>query len=579
MTSELGTTPTGQLDSNEGDRHSVSTRSFLVGGLLPALTLPALGFALYSSTGRDDAYLTYWPAYTLAKLGEIVNYNGARLEQSSSLLLTLVLAAATRLSGVGIPTLGYVLGVFAGSLTVVLVWLTARKLAPSAAWIAALLAATSTPIIYWSFAGMEAPLVPALLLAVVLAAARFLTADATSTRRDLIVAAVAVITFTTVRPEAGPVLICVFVALTLGSLVFNGKSAEWDAQQVRRSLVLVGIAVLALGGVTAARLLYFGSAFPNSVSAKSNGIQLEAGLDYLVRAVRESSPLGLAIAGAPLAVLALVGVVRIVRRPTSLGVLVASAALVELGFVVLVGGDWMEGGRFLVSTAALVAILVAVAIEAVPGRAIVALVLILLQVGGSINFAKKSSTGSPAWATPTSPETRHGGEHPYAWFERQNRVHLRDTTFIEPLVLVIDALKPHVDGPVTVASGQAGMVPYYVFQKEYGDAELIDVRGLATDTLSRCPGLEPTGPLGMGYGLSETLALWFAHEKQCGVPKPDVIYGLDDFPPELRADYQLVHQQRGRSVTHSSFLPGELVPAREFIAVRKDLGKHFPPAR
>jgi hypothetical protein len=578
MTTDAATSPTPSVRPDEVDRQSDSTRSFLLGGLLPALALPALGFTLYSSTGRDDAYLTYWPAHTLATMGNIVNYNGERIEQSSSLLLTVVLAVGNRVSGISIPTLGYALGVLAGSTTVLLVWLTARKLTAPTAWMAASLAATSTPIVYWSFSGMEAPLVPALLLVVVLAGARYLTGAVANARRDLAVSVVAIAAFTIVRPEAGFVLIAVFGALVLASLLLRGKRAEWGAPQVRRSLVLAGVAVLALGAVTAARLLYFGAAFPNPVSAKANGVQLEAGVDYVVRAVRETSPSALAIAGIPFAALGIVGVVRIARRPGALGVLVASATLVQLGFVVMVGGDWMEGGRFLVTTAALASVLVAVGIEAVPGRAMIAIALIALQVGGAINFAERSSTGSPAWTTPSTPDTRRSGHNPYAWYERQNRTHLRDTTVIEPLALVIDEVARHVDGPVTVASSQAGMVPYYVFQRGV-DAEFIDVRGLATDTLSRCPGYEATGPLGMGHGLSETLALVFAYEKECGVPRPDVIYGLDDFPAEVQAEYQLVHQQLGRSVNHSSWLPGELVPARAFVAVRKDLGEHFPPFR
>jgi hypothetical protein len=574
-------TALGPSDAPPSAERSGVTRAFLLGGLLPALTVPVLGLALYSSTGRDDAYLTYWPAYALASLGKIVNYNGARLEQSSSLLHTLVLAGGTKATGVAIPTLGYGLGILGGMLTVVLVWVVARVLVPSGAWLAALLAATSTPILYWSFGGLETTLVPALLLAALLTAVRFLAADETNMRLRLAVFAAVAIAFTMVRPETGPILIGVLVVLAVASLLLSRRSSEWTAAGVRRALVLAGVAAVAFAVLTLARLAYFGAAFPHPVSAKANGIQIGDGLDYLFESVKESSPWGLAVLGVALSILAVVGIIRIVRRPTPLGVLVATAAVLELGFVVLVGGDWMEGGRFLVSVAALAAVLAVVGIEAVPARAVIAVVVIALQVGGAVHFAKKSSTGAPAWATPsiTGAPLETGS---YAWFERQNRVHLRDTSFVDPLVRVIDALKPHVKGPVTVATGQAGMVPYYVFQSEYGHATLIDVRGIATDALSRCPNLEPTGPLGMGYGLSITLSGWLANEKQCGVKRPDVIFGLDNFTElllDVQAQYQLVHQQRGRAVTHSRELPGELVPAREFIAVRKDLGRFFDPAQ
>ena len=48
----------------------------------------------------------------------------------------------------------------------------ARALVPAWAWVAALLAATSTPLVYWSCSAMETSLACALLLATLLAGAR-----------------------------------------------------------------------------------------------------------------------------------------------------------------------------------------------------------------------------------------------------------------------------------------------------------------------------------------------------------------------------------------------------------------------
>ena len=62
----------------------------------PAIGACALSTAtavtLLSATGQDDTHITYWAARALAEHGVIVNHAGARVEQSSSLLLTLVLA-------------------------------------------------------------------------------------------------------------------------------------------------------------------------------------------------------------------------------------------------------------------------------------------------------------------------------------------------------------------------------------------------------------------------------------------------------------------------------------------------------
>ncbi|AUX28516.1 MULTISPECIES: hypothetical protein [Sorangium] len=44
-----------------------------------------LGFVLLSAPGHDDSHITYWAAHTLEEHGQILNYNGERVEQSSSL--------------------------------------------------------------------------------------------------------------------------------------------------------------------------------------------------------------------------------------------------------------------------------------------------------------------------------------------------------------------------------------------------------------------------------------------------------------------------------------------------------------
>lgn len=57
------------------------------------------GYLFFGSTGRDDVFISVWPAFTLVEFGELVNYNFSHVEQSSSLLTVVVnaaLYAATR---------------------------------------------------------------------------------------------------------------------------------------------------------------------------------------------------------------------------------------------------------------------------------------------------------------------------------------------------------------------------------------------------------------------------------------------------------------------------------------------------
>lgn len=73
---------------------------------IPALLLLTSGAVLFSSSGRDDAHITYWAAYAISHFGKIVNYSGEFVEQSSSLLQVLFLATINRLTGFNIVTLG-----------------------------------------------------------------------------------------------------------------------------------------------------------------------------------------------------------------------------------------------------------------------------------------------------------------------------------------------------------------------------------------------------------------------------------------------------------------------------------------
>ena len=65
-----------------------------------------LGLVLFSAPGHDDSHITYWAAHTLKEHGQILNYNGERVEQSSSLAHVLLLALLGAVTRVSLPTLG-----------------------------------------------------------------------------------------------------------------------------------------------------------------------------------------------------------------------------------------------------------------------------------------------------------------------------------------------------------------------------------------------------------------------------------------------------------------------------------------
>src|SRR5947207_953721 len=106
------------LVSNEGldswPRAEPKRRQMILGCFAPAGLLVLLGGLLFSSSGRDDCYITYWSAHALVSTGEIVNYSGERVEQSSSLAHVLGLAASARLIPLPLPTIGPMVSILFG---------------------------------------------------------------------------------------------------------------------------------------------------------------------------------------------------------------------------------------------------------------------------------------------------------------------------------------------------------------------------------------------------------------------------------------------------------------------------------
>ena len=127
--------------------------------LIPIAVLVGLSTALFPSAGRDDAYITYWAAYALGEFGEIVNLNGERLEQSSSLLHVIVLAVASWLTPLSVASAGPIVSLLSGVLTLVYTYRLAGLMVPR--WygvMATMIVATVAPFVYWSTGGLEGTL-------------------------------------------------------------------------------------------------------------------------------------------------------------------------------------------------------------------------------------------------------------------------------------------------------------------------------------------------------------------------------------------------------------------------------------
>lgn len=541
------------------------------------LLLVVLALLVFPAGGSDDSYITYWAAHSLAETGEILSYNGERLEQSSSLLHTLVLAAGARLTGSTVPAVGALVAPLGSAVTLVGTVALARRVRPKAAFLAGLLASTSSYLLFWTFGGLETTLASAALTCALVACVD--VTSGTPSRRRWLLALASVLATVLVRPEGGLVLGAALAGATClqhrqaraGSGVDRVDPSEGSGPRTaaRRLALLVAIVVVASAALVLARLAYFGAPFPNPVVAKTGGPPSADGWLYLVQlwVTRYQVPILIA-AGAG-------GVLLLARVRSAAGSLVCSALTAVTGFVLLSGGDWMQGGRFLVAAVPLIAVLAAVAITAIPSttwRRSLAGGLVVCQVLGIADLAVQRSTTTPLWADATF-ALATADEDRFGWYELRNRVHLRNAAALVEAEDVIDRVAriTPAPAPITIAGVQAGFTLYYLFESSGGRLRFIDRHNLVSDVFTSCEQL--LRPSDRGLGRAMTYDDWFANIDTCQVPMPDAVieYGALEDQPALIGRYTTVAHVEQQTNEADGRAPGFDVGTAQFVAVRNDL--------
>jgi hypothetical protein len=546
----------------------------------PVLLLLILGFGLFSSTGQDDSYITIWVAQALKQHGAIINLNGDRVEQSSSLAHVLILALLSAVTSLPFGTLTVVVSIVLGCVTV---WLTGRLADRSSghALAAGWLAASMTGVVYWSFGGMETTL----------AACAYALVASTSMRvlrqgwhpRSALGSVLATMLAVTARPEA--MFVCGGALGGLVGILVVGRAIHRDdpdlpRAELKRSIWLLGSLVVLSVALLAWRHWYFGAWFPQPVTAKGKSPSphtLTDGLIYLWTQAwgRIDGVFWILATVAP--VLLLLRTVRRIPEPASL----IPPLITGLGllFIVASGGDWMEGARFLVPLVptAVVSVL-ALLREWTPQRVhIAAGALVITQLAGVVAFARTESTGGPPWARA---HIRPGEVAGAGWFDIIQRDHYRDLVCGPRLVDVIARVRARTGRPVTVVSAQMGLMAYTMMNAAFGQVRLLDRAGLATRDFTQCPVtsfvMHRQGGLYLLYEhLFEQRA---ALRRRCGIELPDVIYDVttDDWQRAKVVDangYRIVYSQDGYITNGSRWFPGRPVRGVEFIAVRDDLSE------
>jgi arabinofuranosyltransferase len=305
-------------------------------------------FALNCAAQRgvlvDDAWIFYrYASNWAAGFGPVFN-PGERVEGYSSLLWTTLLALGARLSWRP-ESLGPLLGLLFGVLTLILVAALTRSFVPRSSWLpmaVALAASLSTGLAYFAIAGMDTPLFACVVLAAALTAVRWLDGSR-SLPLALSLAALVI-----VRAEG------VAYALTLlGVLgIFAVRGGNPSRIRAHRTLVAYVLVVVALqfGG----RRLYYGEWISTPALSKA---MLEHAIDETRRLSLPYSALVIPALrhGVDYQRRVLVGLIAAVAAvviATARGRRVPAAAWIGLSLIgvnalliVLAAGDWMPYQR------------------------------------------------------------------------------------------------------------------------------------------------------------------------------------------------------------------------------------------
>jgi len=536
--------------------------------LLMGILFLIAGFCLYGSAGHDDSHITFWASYTLSEFGEIVNYNGDRLEQSSSLLQTLLTAFFAFIFQADVVTVGYLITNLAGAVAILLTW---RLSQPSIFPI--LLLASSPAFLLWNTSGMESTLAAACLLWFVLCWGDLLNGQQTVNTRSLTLASFATFALISVRPE----MISLAAATVFLLFIWRRVSDTRGSLPILLfySTVLLSIAVLA-----AWRYFYFNSFMPLPVYAKVSPLSEEKiyfGTLYLLR-------YGIAnlvfLIGLGAALFYLITVIRKKIPGSQIDHRALLSAFILLGYTAFIwvsGGDWMQAGRFLVPVLPLAVIFCWQLLKPLSKRYKLPLLaaVLLLNICSNYIALKHQSHGTPLWAS-----FHISAEHQerYSVFEQYNQEHLRDMDVIDKLDTTIQQLLDIRETPVTLLSGQSGMVFYYTAKKYFRQVQFYDNRGLVENSLLKCKNLDDVArsPQGLYFDFDGFFARQPALHNDCGIPEPDILYDINDLSrqlPQRMTDqgYTLIHKEGGKMLEASTGLPVNALPAVNFVMVANDV--------
>jgi hypothetical protein len=399
----------------------------------------------------DDAGITFRFAHNLAE-GKGLCFNpGEPVEGYVHFLWIVLLAAIKRMSGLEPMAVGPGLGRLFGALTVAgTAFVAARLRSPRGGpfWIAApFLLATNLYFLLWSQAGLETPLFTCLLVLSLHLHLRGGLIGAYGTPLVLVALCMT-------RPEG----VLVVVVLAVESLLARPRSD-------RRAVAVALTFLLPAGVYFLWRWHYFGYFLPNVFYAKAEA-SFEVGLLYLGYFLLRNEPRVVLpqAAGILVLVVTLIPLGFALPRLIRPRIRVLSAIVVVWAIGILVeGGDWMGGFRFVVPVIPVLALVAATAADRLAGKrgARTALAGLLVVVPFTFNVAN----GAAYAALPTSDPRR-------TWFHQ--RAYYDDAA---------RWVKANVPAGSLVALGDVGYIPYATPEVRY-----IDFLGLVDPVIAHLDG-------------------------------------------------------------------------------------------
>jgi len=321
--------------------------------LAVAFLIAALAFAWQTYRFNwviDDAFISYRYAKHLAQ-GAGLRFNVGEdppVEGYSNLLWVLLLAPFERI-GWPVTVVSRVLSVACG---VVLLWRVIRFLqwslspSPLQLILSALFFATLPPVAMWATSGLAT--MPCALL--IFLTFEFVLAGPRSPRP--VAGAVASALLVLVRVDGMIWVGGVIVLAVLVALVRRDKTA------VKPIAVCAAVAAITLLGLTCFRLAYHGWLLPNTVYAKTGlcAASLQRGGRHILSFLAIFPHLATILAAAAVVLLR-------DRRAWTVGHHAGAMAVGAFAYAVVVGGDWMPMGRFLVPAMPFLAVLFALLIR------------------------------------------------------------------------------------------------------------------------------------------------------------------------------------------------------------------------